>query len=500
LSLFASLARHTRNYSLASVLTTVAGLISFPILTRVLEVQDYGVMNLVASALAFAVGLGKLGMAHATLRFHADVSAGRVAGVDLRQFVPTVLFGMAGLGLLATLGWGLVALLVPAGLWSDPRMAGLMGLTAVLVLVRVLHSGLTNILRAREHSGLLALLTVLHRYLTLGLVLGAVFLIAPTLWSFYGATVLAELALLVALLVFGLRGEALRPALVSPALLRSMIVFALPMTGYELASVVLQLGDRYVQQAYLNAEAVGLYSAAYNLCDYIRLALFTAMTGAALPMLLRLASEQGEAACTAFLARFTHLYVFAGLAVVAGLCAVRVELLSLLASPKYQAGAQAIPWLICGMLCEAYFGLAGIGLYLRKKSLATMSILAGGAALNMLLNVLLVPHLGITGSAISNLLSCAAIVATAQAATRRSLPLSLPLLPLLRFAVLAALSVLLGLQLDFGSPLVTLLLRGSAVVLLYVGLALLLDARLREAAGQAAAGLRARLPGGAAAR
>jgi O-antigen/teichoic acid export membrane protein len=370
-----------------------------------------------------------------------------------------------------------------------------MGLTAVLVLVRVLHSGLTNILRARERSGLLALLTVLHRYLTLGLVLGAVFMIAPTLWSFYGATVVAELVLLGALLYGGLRGESLRPGLVSPALARAMIVFALPMTGYELASVVLQLGDRYVQQAYLNAEAVGLYSAAYNLCDYIRLALFTAMTGAALPMLLRLAGEQGEAACTAFLARFTHLYAFAGLAVVAGLCAVRVELLALLASPKYQAGADAIPWLICGMLCEAYFGLAGIGLYLRKKSLATMAILAGGAALNMGLNLLLVPQLGITGSAVSNLLSCAAIVLAAQAATRRSLPLALPWWPMLRFVVLGAASVMVGLRLDFGSPVASLVLRGSLVVGLYAGLALLVDGRVREAAGPAWAGLRARLPG-----
>jgi O-antigen/teichoic acid export membrane protein len=485
LSLTATLARHTRNYSFASVLTTVAGLISFPILTRVLEVQDYGVMNLVASALAFAVGLGKLGMAHATLRFHAEVRKGQLPGVTPAQFVPTVVLGMGALGLVAALVWALLALLVPATAWSDPRMGGLMLLTAVLVLVRVLHSGLTNILRARERSGLLALVTVVHRYLTLALVLGAVFLIAPDLWSFYGATVLAELLLLAALLYWGLKGEGLRPALVSPTLARAMIVFALPMTGYELASVVLQLGDRYVQQAYLDTEAVGLYSAAYNLCDYIRLALFTAMTGAAMPMLLRVASDQGQTECEAFLARFTHLYLFAGLGVVAGLCAVRVELLSVLASPKYQAGAAAIPWLIGGMLCEAYFGLAGIGLYLRKKSVATMAIIAGGAALNVGLNLLLVPRLGITGSAIANLLSCAAIVAVAMAATRRTMQVPVQLGALVRFGLLAAACGWLGGLVELAHPLATLLLRGSLVVLLYVALALVLDARLRSAAGAA---------------
>lgn len=480
MSLLASLVKHTRNNSLASLLTTLAGLVSFPILTRVLKVEDYGVMSLLASALTFAVGVGKLGMQHAALRFYAEVKAGRMIGVQPGQYVSTLLFGMGMLGLAAMALWVLAALVVPTSTWSDARVPPLMLLTAVLVFARVVQSGLQNILRAQERTGVLAVLSVVSRYTSLALVLSAVLLVAPTLWSFYGATVISEVALLGVTLWWGLRGEVVRWSLTSAPLLKAMVVFAVPMTGYELASVVLQLGDRYVQQAYLDTTAVGLYSAAYNLCDYARLALFTAMTTAAMPMVLRMSQERPQAVTEEFLSHFTHLYLCAGLMVVAAISAVRVELLSVLASAKYQEAATVIPWLICGMLCEAYFGLAGIGLYLRKQSVGTMSIIAGGALVNMGLNLLLVPVVGIQGSAMANVASCLGIVLTMQWATRRSMKPPAYAQPLFKFGTLAFGAYVAAVNLTLDSDWLTLVTRSAIVFFVYMGLSLLLDARVRE--------------------
>jgi O-antigen/teichoic acid export membrane protein len=40
------------HYSLGSLLTMVAGLISFPLLTRVFSVEDYGLISLVAAGVS----------------------------------------------------------------------------------------------------------------------------------------------------------------------------------------------------------------------------------------------------------------------------------------------------------------------------------------------------------------------------------------------------------------------------------------------------------------
>ena len=70
-------AAHTSNYTISSVLVTLAGLVSFPILTRILDVGEYGVMNLIATALSLMVGVAKLGMQHSTLRFYSEIKAGK---------------------------------------------------------------------------------------------------------------------------------------------------------------------------------------------------------------------------------------------------------------------------------------------------------------------------------------------------------------------------------------------------------------------------------------
>jgi O-antigen/teichoic acid export membrane protein len=51
----ASFFRSAWRYSLGGVLGTVASLISFPVLTRLLSVEDYGLMSTVAVALAIVV-------------------------------------------------------------------------------------------------------------------------------------------------------------------------------------------------------------------------------------------------------------------------------------------------------------------------------------------------------------------------------------------------------------------------------------------------------------
>nr|MBP6250840.1 oligosaccharide flippase family protein [Leptothrix sp. (in: b-proteobacteria)] len=87
-----SLQAHALRYAGSSLLVSLAGFVSFPILTRTLSVAEYGALSWISSALTLLVVLGKLGLQHALLRFHAEVEAGR-HGVTQGQYLSTVLFG-----------------------------------------------------------------------------------------------------------------------------------------------------------------------------------------------------------------------------------------------------------------------------------------------------------------------------------------------------------------------------------------------------------------------
>lgn len=115
--MFRHLLKHASNYTLGNGLMILAGLVSFPILTRVLRVDEYGLMSLIATALLLLVGIGKLGMQHATLRFFSEVQAGkRAVGND--AFVSTVVYGMAAVGAVITLLWAALASGVPVSWWN----------------------------------------------------------------------------------------------------------------------------------------------------------------------------------------------------------------------------------------------------------------------------------------------------------------------------------------------------------------------------------------------
>ena len=184
-------AAHTTNYTIASVLITLAGLVSFPILTRILDVSEYGVMNLVATALALTVGLGKLGMQHATLRFYSEVKSGK-RNIGLNAYTSTVVWGMACVGLCVSVAWAFASQWLPASLWNDERVRTFMLVTSGLILVRVVDSSLVNQLSAQERSGVLMIYNVVRRYFALALLLGVLFWVAGNLWGFFIATIVGE--------------------------------------------------------------------------------------------------------------------------------------------------------------------------------------------------------------------------------------------------------------------------------------------------------------------
>jgi O-antigen/teichoic acid export membrane protein len=261
---------HVTNYSAGSLLVTLASIVSFPILTRLLSVDEYGVMNLIATALSLLVGIAKLGVQHSAVRFYSEVRTGKRPGVDMDGYAATVVYGMGALGLIATLLWAAASQLVPDAFWNDERLKPLMLLTACLVFVRVVDSAFINQLRAEERSREITVYSVIRRYAGLALLLFVLFFVARNLWGFYVATIVGEALATLGLVAWMWKRLQPRPRDFDAPLFKAMLAFGIPMIGYELASIVLSMGDRYVIQAMMGAEPLGYYSAAYNLCDYGR--------------------------------------------------------------------------------------------------------------------------------------------------------------------------------------------------------------------------------------
>ena len=478
------LAAHFSRYSLASLLVTLASIVSFPFLTRIFPVADYGMMSLIGVLVTATAAVGKLGLQQAALRFYSEVRAGQ-SPWSLPQYEATVYMGLAGFGTATALLWMGGLSVLPDSLFSSPENHHLLYLVAPLALLQCLSSSVVNQLRARELSGVLSLYSVVQRYMGLALMLLALLYVSTTLWGFYGAQIVSETLCLVVLAGWFFRREPWSPRDFSMPLLQVLLRYSLPLVAMELSSVMLSLGDRVLIQRMLGSAWLGVYSAPYNLCDYIGAVLVTAFTGAVTPMVLRLWADEGEAVTQHFLQRVFHLYLLFAIPMVAGVSAVAEPLLLLVASEKYRAGAAIIPWVIGGVALQGLFPVASAGLQIQKRSGRILLAILSAAGLNVLLNLLLIPSLGIEGAAIATLLAYGLMTALAAWMGRGTVPVRPEYQRIAVFVAMAALMYGVLMQIQFPQQLTTLLVRMVAGAAIYAVGTVLLDGETRALAQQA---------------
>jgi len=427
-----NLLTHVSSYSLGSALATLASFISFPLLARHFSVADYGVINLISVTLLLLTSVAKAGMQNSVVRFHAEERARRDPS-GMRRYKATVVYGIVGTGLVVTAAWLPIVEIFPSGVWKDPRIPGLLALAASLVTIRSLDSALANLLRAEQRSVVYGIYQVIKRYLGLAGIVIALELLSGHVTAYYVSMVITELAAAAGLAYVMFHREPIAPGDFSMTYFRRMLVFGIPLAGLELSGIVLNLGDRYVLNGMLGKEAVGIYSAAANLCDYVE-AMFIFSLGQALqPIYVRTWEEKGERETINVIARAFHIYIIVTALIVAGISAIGRELLLVLASAKYLPAASIVPWLMGGVLLRGSGVIFSAGLYIHKQSRRMLAITASIAVINILLNVALIPILGITGSAVATLLSYLLQSAAMYRLSNRMLKVAIPWSMILRY-------------------------------------------------------------------
>jgi O-antigen/teichoic acid export membrane protein len=426
---FRRLLVQSSHYGLTSLFSMIAGLVTFPVLTRLFSVADYGTMNLIAATLTISVAIAKVGVQHSIVRYHSEIEAGK-SRYSRVQLYSTTAIGMTATALLVMLALTIFGHFAPSRFIGDPKLRSLFAIASLLVVVQGTESVLTNYLRAEQKTAALMKYQIAKKYTSLACILVAVLLIARTLTAFYWSSVLAETVALVVLTVWALRAADWprpRSAGFSAPLYKELIRFGIPMMiGYELSGLILSVGDRYVIQGILGEEQLGLYAAAYNLCQYVQALLITSMSQAIMPIYVKMWDTEGVAATSAFINRSLRTYVMFGAPIIAGLSAVGPELLPALASNKYASAELILPWVIGGMVVDGTNAFFGAATFIKRKTVTVMVIVLSGAVLNIALNIVLVPHIGIRGSAIATF-ACYAYVAVAFAISSRNiLPVAIP--------------------------------------------------------------------------
>ncbi|MET4697554.1 O-antigen/teichoic acid export membrane protein [Constrictibacter sp. MBR-5] len=382
--------------------------------------------------------------------------------------------GYAAVAVLCLLvGGAYVGAVEAAGLPAAVRSVMYFGL-AVLLLRSVLMVGLETH-RAARNVRLFGTLESVYSVIGLGVAL--VLILTTDLREAAPFVALAAAALVC--LAFDLPAvvRIARPTTPSFPELKRFFAYGLPVSMSLALEFALAAADRYLIGWYLGEAAVGVYAASYALASRIVGIIFIWIAMAGLPLMIAALEREGRDAAVEVSRRNAEMIVLLAFPAAAGLAAIAAPLASVMVGAEFRASASTlVPWIVLAALMNGLMAHYVHNAFILSRRTDLMAWMAAPpTVLNVVLNILLIPRMGLPGAVIATVISYAVALVLATWVGRRFFPI--PLIPgtVLRGAVAAGVMGAVVWAAPGEAGVLALLLKIAAGVVVYVPLALLLD-------------------------
>jgi O-antigen/teichoic acid export membrane protein len=421
-------------YGLGAAASQVVGIILIPIYTRELGPTNYGVLAVMNTTISLASMIAGFALAQPFFREYLAADATDAGRRRLLAVSLTLRFGLSVAAALV-----LLALAAPLGaaLVDGPDGPGLLALVALIVLLDTVNIIPLSYLRAERRPRAYVLLALLRA--VLGSTLIVILVVGAGLGvrgSLIGSAAAAAMTTAAGLAMLASNGR-LQLGWDS-GLARALLVYAAPLVPAAAAGWALSFVDRYLLLGLEGADAVGIYAAGYSIGLVINVLVaqpFSLMWGPVKWDIYR----DDPAAPTSFGRILTAYMVTAGFAALI-VSALATDVIRLLLTPSFVDARFVVPFTAFAYVLYGAYTLTATGLSVMARTGQIALTVAGAAAANVVLNLVLIPIIGLVGAAVATLVSYALLAVASAIVSDRAYPIAWE-----GRRVLAALSVGLGL-------------------------------------------------------
>ena len=376
--------------------------------TGYLTPAEYGTADLITQTANLLIPLVSLDITDAVFRFAAERRGGRTEAFSVGLRVITL--GSAGL------------LLVIALLQGVPAVRAYGFLLASFVIASCCHALCAHFVRARGNTALFAAQGLFNTALFIGL---NVLFLAVFHWGIRGYVLSTTVANLITtgLLVF--RARLWRYAGLAPrrGLRRQMLRYCIPLIPTAVFWWIMGVSDRYMVKWFLGSDANGIYAVAYKIPTILTILATVFMDAWQLSAIAE--SDGDRQAHLRFYGRIWDAFASAVFLGAGGIIALSPLLIRLLAEETYYSAWQYIPVLTLSMAAAAFSNFMGSVYVVTKQSKASFWTSLVGAGSNIVLNLWLIPQIGLQGAAAATFLSCLAVFLIRLVNARQLLPFPL---------------------------------------------------------------------------
>jgi O-antigen/teichoic acid export membrane protein len=389
---------------IVNIISTISGFILLPILTKTLSTELYGIWALIGVTGSLLVVLATLQLNNAITRFFAaekDVNKIRVGFYSVFTLVFLI-------NLLI-----IVIILFLSKPLAITFFGGEEALPFVRLLCFIIPSSALNAIcigyfralqQVKKYAGFLILQPILNALLISYAVLSG--------YSLLGALVALIIVNTISLfLSFFFIHSQIGIGKPDLSVLKPYLAYSLPLIFSVTAIWIVEISDRYVIAYFLGIASVGIYSAAYNLGSMVRI--FMGPIGTILlPTISNLYDNNKMEELKAHLKYSLKLYLMFAIPSLFGLTVLSRSLLLTLTTSEYVSAYLIVPIVALGTVFYVSTGICSIILAVVKKTKLFVWLGVMNSTINITLNVILIPIIGILGAAISTLITfvCCAII------------------------------------------------------------------------------------------
>ena len=409
-------------YTAASIFSKLIAVALLPLYTRYLTTEDYGAAEVMFAAVVSASIIVRLGVIEALLRFYYkdDEDPARVLSTSF-----AALFWFSTVAVLVTLPFAgpISEALLPEPAGLDPReavawprdAANLARISIVGLWVLTLHEYLLTIFRLEERARAFFVTTMLNVVAAIGLTVVLVVGADEGARGLLLGSYASGAAFVLGLIAYHWRRLSLW---IDRALLRRLLRFGTPTMPAELSLYALNFVDRIIIVRTLGLAEAGLYSLAVKFAQGINV-LVRGFQLAWPPLAYSIRDD--DDARRAYAAVVTW-FVVGGAFVVSGMWLLSRWIVRALAAPEFFDAYEPIGLIAAGVTLYALYMVLVV--ILGRTGRTEFNFPATGAALvvNVALNLLLVPALGIAGAGLALVASYLVVLALMYGFTQRLFP------------------------------------------------------------------------------
>lgn len=381
---------------ITNILIGLSSLILLPIMTKNFSIADYGVWVQFTTTIALVPMLATLGLPYTMIRF--------LSAEKDKEKISEVFYSIFMIVLVSSLLISAVIFLFSKNIAStlfnnDINLTILLSLIVFLACLNVL---LLNFFRTFQQMKRFSIFLLIQTYL-------GVFIISYFAIKGFGINItalgllFANLITFLIMITFIISNIGFKVPKFNN--MHKYLSFGIPTIPSNLSYWIVDSSDRYIIGILLSTAFVGYYSPGYTLGNFI--IMIFAPFSIILPSLLPKYYDNGEIEKVKTFLRYSMKYfLLIAIPSAFGLSILSKPILIILTTPNIALNGYLItPFVALSSLLFGIYGIISEIFMLKKKTNILGNVWIFAAILNIILNVLLIPYIGLIGAATATLFS-----------------------------------------------------------------------------------------------